>query len=1054
MRWWAWCLWVLLAIFLCLLVFGFWAWTQRYVLMEDYAATFLAEAGFEAELDILSVTETQAKLGNIRLKRDGIDVLTIKDLQADYVWPDIRNLRTKRLSIDGAVATLSLGEDWRPAEDWLKEILADRAGAGGGREITFPEEGIRVTNSLLTLKGPFGEAELYFDAQIPTPEIFTSEIILRPTNVSYGGYSAKGEAGLSVQGEVSGGALQNILIQGLASTENLSNGRLSLADANLTLDGKFDVKTRAYTGEISVAGKSVSSDLFAADSVALSWSGALSKPSGFIATGNWSLAADQARIPAASRANDLAETLSLYPAVSVVPVTEYFAPELKQTVRSLLFGADVDGAGAFEFGPDGFTIAPDGVVSVKNQGNRLRLIPRKDADFFTFDAGNELISARLDAQFDSPVGLKLTDIQLKAKSETGIRLGGIESFSANFRTFEDWTATAEDGRPIRLGPLAANLNYVGGPRPRRLSIDTAVDYDGDLPGGRVRGLNLEGRLDVRLYNGRQVLDFTPKPSRLITVEHLETPTTWRGEDISFSLPPTRDLYTRTKDQSTLAAALEVADFTMTQPAVGGADAQRLDFKSAELILDGTLWPDKSQDWIIDFTQVQFASETLPGPGTTGSAQQARVTARLAGGQSPQITVNSPSITAETPLARISDFEIALSGTPDAYVVDHQGGTVDVIGSEFAASASAAGLARFPANGQVAFKDGRYIGRSKLVVAKANNAEVDVSYECGEGAGTALIEIPSILFAPKGLQPQTLVPALRGKVARVEGEARASLNIDFADGELISSSGTVQLLDMAVGTAPGPITGLNTTMSFSSLWPLETDGRQKLSMKTFNPGMALNDGVVLFGLVESGVKVDAADWPIGNGFFSLDPFVWRYAAPENRVTMRVKDVSLGDFLNDIGNKKIQATGNVVGVFPIVIRGIEVLIEKGEISVPEGGLIKYDPGPNIPQYSQEEAIAVLRERRASEYAFLAQDALREFRYRELRASLDGPLDGDVEIGLIFDGSNAKVLNQQPFRFDVTVKGELFNIARSFNSNAQVKSEILRQNGSLPEGTIIGN
>jgi len=99
-------------------------------------------------------------------------------------------------------------------------------------------------------------------------------------------------------------------------------------------------------------------------------------------------------------------------------------------------------------------------------------------------------------------------------------------------------------------------------------------------------------------------------------------------------------------------------------------------------------------------------------------------------------------------------------------------------------------------------------------------------------------------------------------------------------------------------------------------------------------------------------------------------------------------------------------------------------------------------------------VLRQQRAGEYAFLAQDALREFRYRELSASLDGPLDGDVEIGLIFDGSNAKVLNQQPFRFDISVRGELFNIARSFNSNAQVKSEILRQNGSLPEGTIIGN
>ena len=1022
--------------------------------MEDYVADLFSDAGFEAELDILSVTDTYAQIANIRLKRGGQDVLTIKDFQAEYIWPDIRGLRSKSLKIDGAVAGLAIDKDWRPAADLVQEILLKGAGSGGARKIAFPEDGIRVSNSVLTLTAPFGEAELFFDAQVPTPERFNSEIILRPTDLAYGGYSAQGEAGLTVEGAISKGALQDILIKGLASTDKLSKGKLSIDGANLALDGKLNVHARSYEGEISIDGQSVSSDLFAADAAELHWSGVVSKPESFLATGNWAFSADQARVPRAARAEELAETLSLFPAVSVVPVTEYFAPELKQAVKSFLRGANVEGMGSFEFGPSGFTIAPDGLVSVQNQGNRLRLTPRAERDFFVFNAAEQMVLAKLDAQFDNPVGLTLTDINLKAKSENGVKLGGIESFSANFETFEDWAAAAEDGRPIRLGPVAASLIYKGGLRPRHLSIKTALDYDGDLPGGRVTGLNLDGRLDVRLFSSRQILDFTPTVGSRITLDKLETPTAWLGEDISFSLPPTTTLYTRTKSQSTLAATLERADFTLTQPSTNGVAAQRLEFQSAGLKLGGTLLPDKSQDWTIDFTQVQYASETLPGPGTTGSAQQATVTARLAEGQSPQITLNSPSITAETPVVRISDFEISLRGTPNAYGVDHQGGTVDVIGSEFAASAEAAGLARFPANGQVEFRDGRYVGRSKLVVAKANNADVDVSYKYADGAGTALVEIPSILFAPKGLQPQTLVPALRGKIARVEGEARATLNIGFADGALTSSSGTVQLVDMAVGTAPGPITGLNTTMEFSSLWPLETDGPQRLTMKAFNPGMALNDGIVIFDLVQDGVKVESADWPIGNGSFSLDPFIWKYAAPENRVIMRVKDVSLGDFLNDIGNKKVQATGNVVGVFPIVIRGIEVLIEKGEVSVPEGGLIKYDPGPNVPSYSQEEAIAVLRQQRAGEYAFLAQDALREFRYRELSASLDGPLDGDVEIGLIFDGSNAKVLNQQPFRFDISVRGELFNIARSFNSNAQVKSEILRQNGSLPEGTIIGN
>ena len=80
----------------------------------------------------------------------------------------------------------------------------------------------------------------------------------------------------------------------------------------------------------------------------------------------------------------------------------------------------------------------------------------------------------------------------------------------------------------------------------------------------------------------------------------------------------------------------------------------------------------------------------------------------------------------------------------------------------------------------------------------------------------------------------------------------------------------------------------------------------------------------------------------------------------------------------------------------------------------------------------------------YNDLAKEALREFNYRELTASIDGPLDGDVELGVVFNGANKKVLNGQPFEFDIEVQGELFNILRSFNSNAQIKSELLKKEG----------
>lgn len=1048
MRWWAWILWIALSLIIVFITIGLWAWSQRNALLENLVIETLAEAGFDAELDITSVTKTQAQAKNIRLRREGQEVLRIETLRADYIWPNVRDGEFQYFQMDGAVGQLNLGEDWLPTDSWVRDLLPAANGNPQKPTNAFPEKGVRLTETTLNITSPLGEAKLFIDADIPTANAFTSEITLAPSDLSYGGYAAQGAGVLTL--ERTGAELRLI---GQTQTATLSNSKLDVTNAHLNLDGIFDLNAKTYLGSFSLDGDSLASELFASGPARLGWDGQVDLEDDLQASGTWSITADTARSPRPARAFDVATTLSLFPALSVVPVTEHYAPEIRETILEFLLGSGVTGQGTLTYGSTGFTLNPVGDLSIESGRNQLNLRAKSDHAFYQFSRADDMIFANMNAQFEKPVGLTLTDIQLQAASENGVQLGSIQSFSANFTTRADWRTQDETRRDVRLGPLKSSLRYNATEMPRRLTINTALNYDGNLPGGYVEELDLKGQLDVHLYDGRQVLGFTPKDSGFVTIKSLETPTNWRGENISFQLEPTKNLFTRTSKLSVLSANLRAADFALTQDATETTDAQRLDLKAAEMVLSGSLLPGSVQEWVVAFKEAEYASETLPGPGTTASTAKASLTARLSPEALPQIKLDAPSVTAETPLARLTNIDVTLEGTPEAYTVEHTGGSFDIVGSEFAETAKNAGLASFPANGSITFEDEAYRGQAKLRVAKAGNAEVFVDYTYQNGSGAAEVDIPSILFAPKGLQPQTLIPAFRGKIARVDGEARAKLKLAFADSALTASNGTVEIIDMAVGTAPGPITGLNTTLHFTSLFPLETDGPQRLTMEIFNPGLPLEDGVVTFNLVPKGVEVIAADWPIGNGAFSLDPFTWIYAANENRVTMRVKDVALGDFLNDLGNQKIQATGNVVGTFPIVVRGIEVLVENGKVSVPDGGMITYDPGPNTRVYSEEEAIKVLRERRTNEYAALAQDALREFRYRELSASLDGPINGDVEIGLVFDGSNAKVLNRQPFRFDISVKGELFNIARSFNSNSQVKSEILRQNGKLPEGTIIG-
>ena len=789
LRWWAWCLWVLLCLILTFAAISLWAWTQRYDLMEDWVISKLDEYGIEADLDIVSVTQTSAEIKNIQLQRGGQEFLTVETLRAGYIWPDIRDRKIKRIDLEGVTGQLALNEAWRP-QDWITALLPEEANSNPDSVSLFPENGIGLKDATLKLTSPLGKSTLYIDADIPTSMDFSAEITLAPSELTYGGYAAKGAGFVTLER-----GANKLRVIGQAQTETLSNKNLEFTEAHLQIDGTLNLESYAYVGGVSLDGDSLASELFASGPAHIAWDGEVSPRGDLQASGTWTLTAENARSPRPVRAKEVAEKLSLAPALMNVPVTEHYAPHLQETVLGFVMGSDIAGQGRLDYDSNGFTVNPVGEFKVKSDKNEISLSARTSENFYTFDQAAGLITSQMNAAFQAPVGLKLTNIKLQAASDNGLRLNGVQKFEAGLSTQADWNVTDIEGRPARLGPLQAQFQYHATNNPRRISVQTALDYDGALPGGYVEGLTLEGRLNARLYDARQELDFTPKRGSLINLKSLETPTNWTGEDISFSLPQTENFFIRTPKQSTLSAMLNSAKFTLTQPANQTAGPQKLDIESESMDLNGTVHPDETQSWEIKFGNVNYSSETLPGPGTTGQAETADLTAHLTPNQPPKIELRSPSIIAQSPQVRLSDLDVSLKGTPDAYAIQHNGGSISVIGSDFADTAKAAGLGSFPANGTINFSDDTFRGQANLRVAKANDAEVNVDYTYSNGAGVMEVDIPSILFEPKGLQPQNLVPAFQGKIARVDGEARAKLNIAFTDGTITSSSGTLNLIDL-------------------------------------------------------------------------------------------------------------------------------------------------------------------------------------------------------------------------------------------------------------------
>ena len=1001
----------------------------------------LAEQGYEADLDIISMRRDGATVGNLKLRSDGEPLLQIEDLRLGYQWPDIREGKIDQINLKGVKLHLDLNEDWSPKNDRLKALFEPGETSENETDVRFPQDGIKIEDGEVFIKSPLGKTDIYFDGEILSPDRFKASLSLAPSEMNYRGFMANGAGILEIEKNQEGFDLD-----GQFQSDRLANGSVSIADASTAFSGQIDPDTFFYQGKLSIQGGRIESEPFTAEAVNFSWDGDISPTGEKSANGTWHIKANTLALPMKDRQEAVADTLSLYPALSVIPVSEHYADPLKQALKGFFSGTDMTAKGHFDYGSDGFSITAHDTVSFVSGDNSLILTPDPEAPIYEFDRATQTLKARMDAKFENPVGLTLNNIILQANTPNGYQLDGVTGFAADIKTNRPWTVAAiEDQRPVRLGPLSSRIDYQNnGETVRHVSIKTALDYDGPVPGGRIEKLNMSGEIGVQLFENRQVLDFKPDPGTVVQFDQLETPTDWTINQARIDLPDTKKIFVKTPELSNFNGDLTRAEFILKKPALDDVPAQEVSLAVGATDYMGRLRPDRSQDWTVGLRDVIYQSDTMPQAGTTGRAEQAELFVKMAVDQSPQFKLTSPAIFGSTDLAEINNMAINLAGTADNYAVDHSGGTVKLAGSELSELLAAEGFAVFPANGQFRFENEEFIGTTGLKIAKADNAAVNIDYRYAGGVGSADIDIPSVKFDPNGLQPQTLLPTLRGKIALVTGEARARFKIGFADGALTRSSGQLEVIDMDAGTAPGPLEGMNTSIEFSSLWPVETKGVQTLTMKSFNPGYALKDGVMTYQLLPDGIAVQSAKWPIGAGFLSLDPFQWIYTAEENHVVMLVENISLGDFLTQLESDKLQATGTVTGQFPITVRGVQVFVEEGKISIPDGGTIQYESGLPGRSYTQEEALAVFREKRTNEYAAVARDALKAFNYKSLSLAMDGPLDGRIEIGMVFDGSNPKILNSQPFRFHLNVGGKLLSILQSFNSNAQIKSEILNQTG----------
>ncbi|MGP7794581.1 intermembrane phospholipid transport protein YdbH family protein [Sphingomonas sp. CLY1604] len=309
------------------------------------------------------------------------------------------------------------------------------------------------------------------------------------------------------------------------------------------------------------------------------------------------------------------------------------------------------------------------------------------------------------------------------------------------------------------------------------------------------------------------------------------------------------------------------------------------------------------------------------------------------------------------------------------------------------------------------------------------ADVTIAHALAAGSGTADIAVPGITFA-KDFQPDLLTRLTYGVVADVRARVTGEGHIAWQP-EGVTSTGTFATRDAALAAAFGPVSGITTTIRFTDLLSLASAPQQVATIKTVNPGIAVNDGTIVYQLLpDTRVQIDSGVWPFAGGKMTLLPTTLDFAqAGSRRMTFRLEGVQADRFLAQFDFKNLDATGVFDGELPMVFDIAGGRIENGSLTVrPGGGSIAY--------------VGDLTQKDLGLWGNIAFQALKSLRYRNLTIAMNGPLSGEMVTQVRFAGvtqgqgakSNFLVrrLQRLPFVFNVRIEAPfrgLLDSAQSF-------------------------
>jgi hypothetical protein len=319
--------------------------------------------------------------------------------------------------------------------------------------------------------------------------------------------------------------------------------------------------------------------------------------------------------------------------------------------------------------------------------------------------------------------------------------------------------------------------------------------------------------------------------------------------------------------------------------------------------------------------------------------------------------------------------------------------------------------------------------------------VDIAHDLNTGAGHADLDVPGITFGPN-LQPDELTRLTEGVVALVQGTVRGHGRINWSGSGAVTSTGDFSTQNMDLAAPFGPVEGLTTSVHFTDLLKLHTAPGQIATVRSINPGIIVDNGVIRYQLLPNNlVKIERGEWPFMGGRLILDETVLNFGSPSpKRLTFELQGFDAKQFIDSLGFSGLEITGTFDGVLPMIF-------DESGGRIVGGRLDSRDPGGEFAYTGTKP--------KAGMVAGLAFDLLSDIRYRSMTIRLDGDLAGEFATrftirqislsnrGGFLGGLVRNAFRKVPLQVNLNISGPfraLIQMAKGFKDPRQVIAPVM--------------